>query len=197
MATEEIRGTMETPDRPWPAIAKYAGVLCLAILVGLIGLNVAGAFGQSNPQSADPAVLAPERETLRSPVSAAPAEQPLDIESLKQRLRDTSAIGVFSKLALRNQMDDLILQFRVHHARSQNNDIASLRPSYNMLVMKVLALVQDGDPSLARTIAGSREALWRTLADPQKFRLIAGSADSVSTDQPAPRLFSNLPGDLS
>jgi hypothetical protein len=39
-----------------------------------------------------------------------------------------------------------------------------------MLVLKVLALVQDSDPSLARTISGSREAIWDILADPEKFK---------------------------
>jgi len=38
-----------------------------------------------------------------------------------------------------------------------------------MLVLKVLSLVQDKDPSLARTISGSREAIWGILADPEKF----------------------------
>jgi len=38
-----------------------------------------------------------------------------------------------------------------------------------MLVLKVLSLVQDDDPSLARTISGSREAIWGILADREKF----------------------------
>jgi hypothetical protein len=41
-----------------------------------------------------------------------------------------------------------------------------------MLVLKVLSLVQDGDPSLARTISGSREAIWAILADPEKFNSV-------------------------
>lgn len=194
MATEKLRKTMDTTGRLLPGGAKYVGVLCLAIVVGWVALNAVSAFGQSNPPNVDSAVPAPDGESRAAPAGANAAEKPLDIESLKQSLRDTKAIGVFSKLALRNQMDDLILQFRVHHARSQNNDIASLRPPYNMLVMKVLALVQDGDPALARTIAGSREALWRTLADPQKFKMIAKSAEPVSSAQPQPRTLSSLPG---
>ena len=38
-----------------------------------------------------------------------------------------------------------------------------------MLVLKVLSIVQDGDPSLGVTIARSREAIWDILADPEKF----------------------------
>ena len=42
-----------------------------------------------------------------------------------------------------------------------------------MLVLKVLAVVQDGDPSLARMISGSREAIWGILVDPVKFNALA------------------------
>jgi hypothetical protein len=39
-----------------------------------------------------------------------------------------------------------------------------------MLVLKVLAVVQDGDPPLARALAGSWEAIWGILAGPEAFR---------------------------
>jgi len=92
-----------------------------------------------------------------------------DVRDLKTRLRDTSVMGMFTKLELRNQAEDLLKQFRAHHHGGQKTGIDSLRQRYNMLVLKVLALVQDGDPVLARAIAGSREAAWRILADPEKF----------------------------
>jgi biotin operon repressor len=38
-----------------------------------------------------------------------------------------------------------------------------------MLILKVLSLLQDSDPALARTISASREAIWGILADPEKF----------------------------
>ena len=172
MTTENLRDMIKTTDRPLPAVMKYVGILCLALVVALASLNAGGAFGQSTPSRVDRAQPGSERESGSSTSGATAIEQPLDMESLKQRLRDTGAIGFFSKLALRNQMDDLVLLFRVHYATGQKTDIALLRPPYNMLVLKVLALVQDGDPPLARTIAGSREALWLILADPQKFKLI-------------------------
>jgi hypothetical protein len=102
------------------------------------------------------------------PVARA-TEPPLDVAALKGRLRDTDAIGVFTKLALKNQVDDLLEQFRTCHEGGQKTSVASLRQPYNMLVLKVLSLVQDNDPSLARTISGSREAIWIILADPEKF----------------------------
>lgn len=127
MATEKLRDTNEATDSMPPAAAKYAGALFPVLVVGLIGLNVAGAFGQSNVPGGERALPLPGREDGAT-ARAAVIEQPLDMESLKQRLRDTGAIGVFSKIALRNQMDDLITQFRVHYATGEKSDIALLRP---------------------------------------------------------------------
>ncbi len=103
------------------------------------------------------------------PPVAKKLEPPLDVAALKARLRDTNAIGVFTKLALKNQVDDLLQQFRAHYLSGQKTSVAALRQPYDMLVLKVLALIQDSDPSLARSISGSREAIWGILADPEKF----------------------------
>jgi hypothetical protein len=35
--------------------------------------------------------------------------------------------------------------------------------------MKVLCLLQDGDPALAKAIYASREAIWGVLSDRDKF----------------------------
>ena len=99
-------------------------------------------------------------------------EPSLDVAALKARLRETHAIGVFTKLALKNQVDDLLQQFRAHHQSGQKTSVAPLRQPYDMLVLKTLCLVQDSDPSLARTISGSLEAIWGILADPEKFNSV-------------------------
>jgi hypothetical protein len=38
-----------------------------------------------------------------------------------------------------------------------------------MLVMKVLSVLQDGDPPLAAAVFSSREAIWGILTDPDRF----------------------------
>ncbi|MCK9382019.1 MAG: hypothetical protein M0P95_13280 [Sulfuritalea sp.] len=100
-------------------------------------------------------------------------EPPLDVAALKLRLRDTNAIGVLTKLALKNQVDDLLKQFRSRYLTGQKTSVANLRQPYDLLVLKVLTLIQDGDPPLARTISGSREAIWGILADPEQFKLVS------------------------
>jgi len=119
-----------------------------------------------------PVAIEQPRKNVDPPPVARTLEPSLDVAALAARLRDTHAIGVFTKLALKNQMDDLLKQFRAHYQGGEKSSVDSLRQPYNMLVLKVLSVVQDGDPSLARTIAGSREAIWSILADREKFNSV-------------------------
>jgi len=103
-------------------------------------------------------------------VAKAPAPAaPLDLNGLKQELKETKAIGVFSNLTLKNQMDDLVSAIRKFHQGKGKDTLPDLHRSYELLVMKVLSLVQDDDKKLASDIVSSREAIWSILADPRKF----------------------------
>jgi hypothetical protein len=101
-----------------------------------------------------------------------PAPPALNLASLEQRLRDTRAIGVFTKLSLKNQVDDLLDQFRAFYRGQIAIQLAELRQRYDLLMLKVLSLLQDGDPPLASDIVASREAIWGILKDPAKFATI-------------------------
>jgi hypothetical protein len=109
-------------------------------------------------------------------IAQGPAQQetspPLDLKSLETRLKETKAIGIFTKLALKNQVDDLLDQFRTFYQGRQKTNLAELRRLYDLLLLKVLALLQDTDPPLAGAIVASREAIWSILADPAKFATI-------------------------
>jgi len=94
---------------------------------------------------------------------------PLDLTALETRLKETKAIGVFTKITLKNQVDDLLDQFRAYYQGRAKTSLAELRQPYDRLLLKVLSLLQDGDPELAREIVTSREAIWSILADPAKF----------------------------
>jgi hypothetical protein len=99
----------------------------------------------------------------------------LDLAGLEKRLRDTSAIGLFTKLSLKNQVDDLLQQFRGYHNKQSTTPLSELRQHYESLLNKLLGLLQTGDPDLARTIAASREAIWGILIDPQRFATLRSS----------------------
>lgn len=126
-----------------------------------------GASGATQPkpaaQTPTPAAK-PAAESAKAPT--------LDLGSLEQRLKDTKAIGVFTKLSLKNQVDDLLGELRAFHQGSAKTPAAALRQKYDTLIIKVLSLLQNGDPQLAAAIASSREALWGILMDPQKFSQI-------------------------
>lgn len=101
-----------------------------------------------------------------------PVSTALDLTSLEQRLRDTHAIGLFTKLSLKNQVDDLLQQFRAFHTGQSKPMLAELRQKYELLLLKVVSLLQDGDPPLAAAVSSSREAIWGILTDPEKFSKI-------------------------
>ncbi len=124
------------------------------------------------PAPTGSAALLPAAPAAAAPPAAKPGPPPLDLGSLEQRLRDTHAIGVFTKLSLKNQVDALLEQFRAKHKGASIPTLAELRQRYDLLLMKVLSLLQDDDPTLAQAITTSREAIWGILADPREFAKI-------------------------
>jgi hypothetical protein len=116
-----------------------------------------------------PAAAAATRSTPVAPPAAAPT---LDLTALEQRLRETRSIGVFTKLSLKNQVDDLLDQARAYYRAQGKPPPTALRQRYEGLLMRVITLLQDGDPPLAAAIATSREAIWGILADPDKLSKI-------------------------
>ncbi len=129
-------------------------------------------------------VAVPDKTTAKPPVKAAApvvraapkpgtsarvAASTLDLDALEQRLKDTDAIGVFTKIALKNQVDDLLKRFKAYHESDGKTALTQLRQSYDQLLAKVNDVLKNGDPSLAGEIMGSREAIWGLLSDPVKF----------------------------
>lgn len=110
-------------------------------------------------------VLPPQKPAAAARIAAST----LDLNALEQRLKNTDAIGVFTKIALKNQVDDLLKRFKAYHDSDGKTALAQLRQSYDQLLLKVNDVLKNGDPSLAGEIMGSREAIWSVLSDPVKF----------------------------
>jgi hypothetical protein len=127
------------------------------------------------PASPEPTATAepPQKKEIAAPRPVKPGTSPpLDLKSLETRLKETKAIGVITKLALKNQVDDLLNQFRAFYQGRLKSNLGELRQAYDRLLLKVLALLQDADPPLAQAIVVSREAIWDILADPVKFSTV-------------------------
>lgn len=114
---------------PWIRAAKLtpgvslAGILFFAMAAGC----------SAGDREAPGSLTGQSRMVDSSPLGPQRQEEPLDVTTLKARLRDTNAIGVFTKLALKNQVDDLLKQFRAHYQGGRKTSVASLRPPYDML----------------------------------------------------------------
>jgi hypothetical protein len=120
-----------------------------------------------------PSARAPEppaANKLGAPAAKTPAAAPaLDLNLLIEELKDTKAIGFFTKITLKNQVDDLLDRFSEYYEGRSRLTMTDLRRSYDLLIMKVLSLLQDEDQKLASAIVSSREAIWGLLADPKTF----------------------------
>lgn len=126
------------------------------------------------PKKAPASTSQPPKQPAAPGAAAAAPQQAaaaatLDLDALKTELKQTKAIGVFTKLTLKNQVDDLLDKFRAHHAGKPTPTVSELRRSYDLLMMKVLSLLQDHDQRLASEIVSSRETIWGLLVDPKKF----------------------------
>ena len=143
----------------------------------------AGASAAPRAEAAAPAASPPDPIAPIAPVApiapAVTAEPPatapeLDLQALQDQLRQTKAIGFMTKLTLKGQVDDLLDRFRDHYHGKTKETMKDLRRAYDLLMMKVLSLLQDADQQLASAIVASREAIWGLLADPVKFETLQG-----------------------
>ena len=125
-------------------------------------------------------VPVPGEERLAGEVDPVAAKEPVvadgsgefDLEALAAGLRDTEALGFFTKLALKNEVDDLLDGLRGYHAERRGGSLKRLRERFDLLLLKVRTLLQDDDWALAAKLTAGREALWNQLADPAEFAQI-------------------------
>ncbi|HET8698435.1 MAG TPA: hypothetical protein VFO94_13160 [Gammaproteobacteria bacterium] len=101
--------------------------------------------------------------------SSALSADTLDSATLVARLRKTKAMNVFTKVAVKNQSNDLLEEFRAYHTQHGTATLVELRRSYDSLFSRLHMLLQDADPPLARDVDRSRAAIWEILSDPRKF----------------------------
>lgn len=147
--------------------------------------KTAKAAGEPPAPAAEVAAPAPEPDPAQqpkppaqsqpAPPRAEPAPAPdMDMEKLETRLRKTKAIGLFTKLELKSQVDELLEEVQDYHEAKSKLSLDQLEERFNLLVMKLMILLQDDDPQLHREIARARPVLWTTLADPVQFSTLKG-----------------------
>ena len=95
-----------------------------------------------------------------TPRTNAEAPQSMDLETLTSRLKKTRAVGFLTKLSLKNEIDGLVKHIQKHHASKSDLTYEQLRERFDLLLLKVLTLLQDKDKELAKDISDAREAIW-------------------------------------
>ena len=118
------------------------------------------------PVPAPPVPVHPAPPPPAEPAEPSPPE--LDLDGLAEAIEATPAIGVFTKLALRNDIDDLLEALSRFH-RDGKGKLDNLRNRFEALTLKLQALLEPEEPALAASLARSREAIWGLLADPESF----------------------------
>jgi len=115
---------------------------------------------------------------LMSAAAAAPAAIPIgdadgdgdiDLDDLFKRLSDSKAVGVLTKISLKREIDELERDLKAFHGGTVKSTLDKLHERYDLLVHKLMSLLQSKDPGLARDIARARDLLWSKLADPSEF----------------------------
>lgn len=159
------KSVAKAPPAPMPAVTAPASDATSAPPKPPANAAKATAPAAASPNRAAPSAPAAKAVQATSAATAGP----LDLKSLEQRLKATNAIGVLTKLSLKNQVDDLVGRFRAFHQGQRPPTVGDLRPSFDLLLMKVLSLLQDKDVALAKDIDASREAIWAVLTDRNKL----------------------------
>ncbi len=106
----------------------------------------------------------PESKTVRDQVGV------FNIDVLVERMKQTDAIGVISKLSLKNKVDDLLEQANKIKTAEPDTDFSQakleLRENFEGLILKTVALLNKGeDFALAEDIYLAREELWKSIME--------------------------------
>jgi len=125
--------------------------------------------------SAETAVVLDEAGETVDTAEVEPNGSDLDVGELKTQLRKSRAIGFFTKLELRNQVNDLLDNFQAYHESDGRLTIDELKERFDLLLLKIMTLLQDDDPKLHQVIVSARSGLWNILVDRNKFALVQGS----------------------
>ncbi len=89
----------------------------------------------------------------------------IDMEILTSRLKKTSAIGLFTKLAIRNDVTDLMDNVKRYRKKSiLVAKMKEIREAFEGLLFKIIALLEE-DPELSRDMYVGRESIWKSLLE--------------------------------
>lgn len=160
--------TMSISARSTHTLRVAVITLCLGIGATLpLSITLATPVNEAVSPTSSPEQL---HSTVRSQdVQVASTALTLDLDSLSERLRESEAIGLFAKLALKKKFDELIEQVANFHKGDNSGSLQLLRGDYEHLMAHTLDLLHEGDAELYRDLSASKEALWNALTNATQF----------------------------
>ena len=146
-------------------------LICCLLLLSIYSIKSQAQESESESTSQQETITESEPETeVNSEDSASePEGKPtFNVDVLVDRMKETKAIGVITKLSLKNQVDDLLE--KADKIKSTNGDTtekkSALRENFEGLILKTVTLLNKGeDYMLAEYIYLAREELWKSIME--------------------------------
>lgn len=98
------------------------------------------------------------------PEAASSGHVHFNMDALIERLKNSDAIGVFTKLALRSDAMDVVEEVKSWREHRGHITLHEIRARFDGLLLKVLALLDD-DPALSADISMARDDIWNSLLE--------------------------------
>ena len=88
-----------------------------------------------------------------------------NLDILIARLKETDALGVFTKLALKGDVEEIIEMAHEYQSLAALPELQSAREQFDGLVLKTITLLNDKDPNLAADIYQARDLVWESILE--------------------------------
>lgn len=146
-------------------------LVCCLLLLSVYSIKIQAQESESESTSQLETITESEQDSEgNSEDSTTETEEKptFNVDVLVDRMKETKAIGVITKLSLKNQVDDLLEQ--ADEIKSTNGEVAeeksALRENFEGLILKTVTLLNKGkDYTLAEYIYLAREELWKSIME--------------------------------
>jgi len=109
----------------------------------------------------------PPAQATAQPAGA--ASDSYDYSALVDGISKSKQLGLMTKLSIRKDANGFLKSMGAFHDGKSDLTLDQLHEQYDVMVTKLLVLVQDKDQALAADINDARDDLWATLSDAEKF----------------------------
>jgi hypothetical protein len=96
-------------------------------------------------------------------------EEIVDLQLLGDMLADSKAIGIFTKLGLKRDIEKVLSRLNKFHDGKSKFSLEQLQEQYDLLLMKIAIHLQDKDLALHKHLCNAWLVIWEDLRDFDRF----------------------------